>query len=87
MHPIFYNLGIYLIMFIKLLLLTIALVTIALLGLAFKIIFIRGGRFPETHVGRNKEMARRGIKCAQSIDVGCHPTDDFPGCSSCSGIE
>ena len=74
-------------MFIKLLLLTIALVTIALLGLAFKIIFIRGGRFPETHVGCNKEMARRGIKCAQSIDVGFHPTDDFPGCSSCSSIE
>lgn len=74
-------------MFIKLLILSIVFVTVALLGLAVKILFTRGGRFPETHVGRNKEMAKRGIKCAQSIDVGCHPSDDFPGCSSCSGIK
>ncbi|MDT8400282.1 MAG: hypothetical protein RQ743_01190 [Bacteroidales bacterium] len=70
-------------MFIKLLLLSLVLVTIALLGLAFKVFFTSKGRFPETHVGRNREMAKRGIKCAQSIDVGCHPTDDFPGCSAC----
>ena len=74
-------------MFIKLLILSIVLVTIALLGLGIKILFTKGGRFPETHVGRNKEMARRGIKCAQSIDVGCHPTDDFPGCSTCRDIK
>lgn len=74
-------------MFIKLLLLSFGFVVIALLGLAVKILFTRAGRFPETHVGRNKEMARRGIGCAQSIDVGCHPTDDFPGCSSCGSIK
>ncbi len=73
-------------MFIKLLLLSLVLVTISLLALAVKILFTRNGRFPETHVGRNKEMAKRGIKCAQSIDVGCHPSDDFPGCSSCRGV-
>lgn len=59
---------------------------IALLGLGIKVLFSKNGRFPETHVGRNKELAKRGIKCAQSIDVGCHPTDDFPGCSSCHGL-
>ena len=73
-------------MFIKLLLLSLLLVMIALLGLGIKVFFSRNGRFPETHVGRNKELAKRGIKCAQSIDVGCHPTDDFPGCSSCRGL-
>ena len=72
-------------MFIQLFLISIILVAIALVGLAVKILFTRKGRFPETHIGRNKEMAKRGIKCAQSIDVGCHPTDDFPGCSSCGG--
>ena len=72
-------------MFIKLLILSIILVTIALLALGVKIMFTRGGRFPETHIGRNKEMAKRGIKCAQSIDVGCHPTNEFPGCSTCGG--
>ncbi|MBN1386975.1 MAG: hypothetical protein JW965_00925 [Bacteroidales bacterium] len=74
-------------MFLKLLILSILLVAVALLGLAVRIMFVRGGRFPETHIGRNKEMAKRGIRCAQSIDVGCNPTDDFPGCSSCGGIK
>ncbi|MBS0010871.1 MAG: hypothetical protein KFF49_05655 [Bacteroidales bacterium] len=74
-------------MFIKLLLISIIIIGIALLGLAIKILFTRDGRFPETHVGRNKEMARRGIKCAQSIDVGCHPTDDFPACPACGDID
>jgi len=74
-------------MFLKLLLLSVVLVSIALLALGIKILITRGGRFPETHVGRNKELAKRGIKCAQSIDVGCHPTDDFPGCGSCKDIK
>ncbi|MFO7851812.1 MAG: hypothetical protein ACQERS_07120 [Bacteroidota bacterium] len=73
-------------MFIKLLLFSLIFVAIALLALGIKVIFSKTGRFPETHVGRNKEMARRGIKCAQSIDTGCHPTEDFPGCS-CSRIK
>lgn len=70
-------------MFIKLLLLSIFFVALALLALGIRILVLRGGRFPQTHVGRNKEMAKRGIKCAQSVDTGCHPTDDFPGCSAC----
>ncbi len=73
-------------MFLKVLLLSVVLVTIALIGLAVKILFTKGGRFPETHIGRNKEMAKRGIKCAQSIDVGCHPGDDLTGCSACKGL-
>jgi len=73
-------------MFIKLLLLSSALILVAILGMAVKILFSKGGRFPETHISRNKEMAKRGIKCAQSIDVGCHGTDDFPGCPTCRGI-
>ncbi len=74
-------------MFIKLMLLSFVFVVIALLGLAVKILFSKARRFPETHVGRNKEMARRGIRCAQSIDTGCNPTDNFPGCSSCGSIK
>lgn len=74
-------------MFITVLLLSLVFISIALLGLGIRILITRGGRFPETHVGRNKELAKRGIKCAQSIDVGCHPTDDFPGCSSCRDVD
>lgn len=72
-------------MFIKLLLLSIFFVALALLALGIRILVLKGGRFPQTHVGRNKEMVKRGITCASSIDTGCNPTDDFPGCSACRG--
>jgi hypothetical protein len=71
-------------MFIKLLFITILLIILAVIGLAVSIIFSKKGRFPETHVDRNKEMRKRGITCAKKVDIGCHSTDDFPGCVSCS---
>lgn len=71
-------------MFLKLLLLSTVLIILALAGLGIRILILKNGRFPQTHVGKNKEMRKRGIRCAQSIDVGRHPTDNFPGCSSCS---
>ena len=42
------------------LMLTLAIVGIALIGLCFNLIF-RKKPFPETHVGHNKEMKKRGI--------------------------
>lgn len=70
-------------MFLKLLILTTGLVLVAVAALGIRMLLIKGARFPETHISRNKEMRKRGITCAQSIDVGCHPSDDFPGCASC----
>ena len=70
-------------MFLKLLLLSTILIFISLVGLGLKILFSKDGKFPETHISRNKEMRKRGITCAQNLDVGCHPTDNFPGCSTC----
>ena len=71
-------------MFIKLLIITLVLTVLAAIGLGVSIIFSKKGRFPETHVERNKEMRKRGITCAKKVDIGCHSTDDFPGCVSCS---
>lgn len=51
----------------KVILLTIVLLGIAFLGMAFNIV-IRKKRFPETHVGHNKEMRKRGIVCAKTMD-------------------
>lgn len=51
----------------QVILLTIALLGIAFLGMAFNLI-IRKKRFPETHVGHNKEMHKRGIVCAKTWD-------------------
>jgi hypothetical protein len=72
-------------MFLKLLILSSVFISIAALGLAIRILAMNHGEFPETHISRNKEMKKRGITCAQQTDTGCHSTDGFPGCSTCSG--
>jgi hypothetical protein len=51
--------------------------------LGIRILVKSHGRFPETHVGRNKEMRKRGITCAQHTEIGCNPSDDVSGCSTC----
>lgn len=53
---------------IKVILLAIALVSIALLGLATQILLKKGGKFPNTHVGGNKYLKKQGIACAQTQD-------------------
>lgn len=73
-------------MFITMLLLSLGLLLLAVAAMGIRMLVIRGAKFPQTHIGRNKEMAKRGIKCAQSIDVGCHSTDDYPGCSTCGAF-
>lgn len=49
-------------------LLAIALVSIAMLGLATQILFKRGGKFPNTHVGGNRHLRKQGIHCYQTQD-------------------
>lgn len=53
---------------IQTILAALILIGIAVIGLAIRIIIIKGGRFPETHVGHNKEMRKRGIFCAKAFD-------------------
>ena len=50
---------------VEILLLTIILVGLAILLLGVKVFFVKGGRFPNTHIGSNPEMKKRGIKCVQ----------------------
>ncbi len=70
-------------MFIKLLVISIIFLGIAFLGLSLGILLKPGGRFPETHVGRNKEMRKLGIKCSKHIDTGCIPCSGGRECNSC----
>ena len=70
-------------MFINLLIISAILIALSLAGLGIRMLLESSGKFPDTHVGHNKEMRRLGIGCAKTVDVGCHPTDDFPGCSAC----
>jgi hypothetical protein len=70
-------------MFLKLLIISILFVGVVLAGLGIRILLKPGGKFPETHVSRNKEMQKRGIGCAQHTDIGCTPSDDFEECATC----
>ena len=47
------------------LLLTLAIVGLAVVLLGVKILFVKGGRFPNTHIHDNPEMRKRGITCAK----------------------
>lgn len=53
---------------LKVILLAVALVSVAMLGLATQILLRRGGKFPNTHVGGNKYLKKQGISCAQTQD-------------------
>jgi uncharacterized Rossmann fold enzyme len=51
----------------QILVITTILLSIALFGMAFNLIF-RKKDFPETHVGHNREMKKRKIVCAKTMD-------------------
>jgi hypothetical protein len=71
-------------MFVKLLILSVLFLILTAIGFGIRILFKTNGKFPDTHVSHNPEMAKRGITCAQQTDIGCNSSDDFPGCSSCN---
>ena len=50
---------------LKIILLSIGLIAIAVVGLAINILLKKKGKFPETSVGHNPEMRKRGITCAK----------------------
>lgn len=70
-------------MFVKLLLFSLIFLLLAIVFLGIRIFFTRKGRFPETHVGHNPEMRKRGIGCAQKTDTGCNPLITAGGCDAC----
>lgn len=50
------------------LLFTLLIIAISFALLSITIIIKKKGRFPNIHIGGNKNMRKRGIKCAQSQD-------------------
>jgi hypothetical protein len=52
----------------KVLLLTIVLLGVITALFAIKILIKKNGKFPDTHIGGNREMAHRGISCASTQD-------------------
>jgi len=54
---------------IKSLLLTFLIVVICVLLMGVKVFFSKNGTFPNTHIGSNKAMKKRGIHCAKTQDA------------------
>ena len=44
------------------------IVLLAFVLLAIKVIFVKGGKFPNTHISANPELKKQGIGCARSMD-------------------
>lgn len=54
---------------LKTLLFSLIIVAISMAFLAIKILLKKNGRFPDTHVGHNAAMRKRGITCVQTMDA------------------
>lgn len=50
------------------LLYTVIIVVICVLLLSVKVLFKKGGRFPNTHIEGNKALGKKGICCARTQD-------------------
>ncbi|MFV0545401.1 MAG: hypothetical protein ACK5ND_04250 [Bacteroides sp.] len=53
---------------VETILITLLIVAICLLLLGIKIFFVKGGKFPSSHVSGNRALRQKGIGCAQSQD-------------------
>ena len=79
------------ILYMKVFIAALVLVALCVIGLCFNIIFRKDGKFPETEIENNREMRKRGIKCAKEEEKkiwGKKGPDGKPecsdgGCSSC----
>ena len=49
-------------------LLSVVIVGLCVFGLCFNIIFRKNGRFPDSEVGHNKELRKRGVVCMREED-------------------
>ena len=47
---------------------SLVILLVGVLAMAFRPLFIKGGRFPNIHIGGNKALKERGISCATSQD-------------------
>lgn len=55
-------------MFITIFIIVLILLGLALVGLGLSMLLKKNGKFPETHIGKNKAMKDRGINCANTTD-------------------
>jgi hypothetical protein len=64
-------------------------IAFCILCLEVKVLFSKKGKFPETEIGRNEEMRKRGVTCAREDELDRRskerPAADSPiACGGCS---
>ena len=47
---------------------TLIILVICVVLLSIKVIFKKGGRFPNIHIDGNKALGKKGIYCARTMD-------------------
>jgi len=71
-------------MFIKILFFFFFFLSVAFIGIGFNIL-LRNKKFPQTSIGKNKNMAKLGLTCPKSDEIKCRreieKRTDY--CSSC----
>jgi hypothetical protein len=50
------------------LILSAIILLLSFVFLAFKVLFVKKGSFPKTHVSQSPELRKRGISCVQTQD-------------------
>ena len=55
-------------MLIKTILITCIFVAIAFILMGLRVFFTKNGRFPDTHIGGNEALRKKGITCAKTQD-------------------
>ena len=55
-------------MLLTIFIIVVILLGLALIGLGLTMLIKKNGKFPETHIGKNKAMKERGISCAATTD-------------------
>ncbi len=55
-------------MLLTIFIIVVILLGLALIGLGLTMLIKKNGKFPETHIGKNKAMKERGIHCANTTD-------------------
>lgn len=56
------------VMVLKVILFSVVLMALVFILMGIKMIFVKGGSFPNLHIGGNSEMKKRGIHCVQTMD-------------------
>lgn len=55
-------------MFIIIFIIVVILIGLSLIGLGIGMLLKKGGRFPDIHIGKNRQMKEKGISCANTTD-------------------